>query len=83
MSMEKSEKFDLVKGYYAEGKENSLWTKEQVFNAVGKWITAEEYKEITGEEYVAPEKVLTETEQAVMDTAINVEYLVCMKELGL
>lgn len=29
----------------------------------------------------APEPQLTETEQAILDTAINVDYLVCMKEL--
>ena len=28
-----------------------------------------------------PEPTLTETEQAILDTAINVDYLVCMKEL--
>lgn len=28
-----------------------------------------------------PEPQLTETEQAILDTAINVDYLVCMKEL--
>ena len=28
-----------------------------------------------------PEPELTETEQAILDTAINVDYLVCMKEL--
>ena len=28
-----------------------------------------------------PEPQLTETEQAILDTAINVDHLVCMKEL--
>lgn len=28
-----------------------------------------------------PEPPLSETEQAILDTAINVDYLVCMKEL--
>ena len=28
-----------------------------------------------------PEPQLTEPEQAILDTAINVDYLVCMKEL--
>ena len=28
-----------------------------------------------------PEPQLTETEQAILDTTINVDYLVCMKEL--
>jgi hypothetical protein len=36
----------------------------------GKWI-----------EVPIPEPQLTETEQAILDTAINVDYLVCMKEL--
>ena len=30
---------------------------------------------------IIPEPQLTETEQAILDTAINVDYLVCMKEL--
>ena len=30
---------------------------------------------------VQSEPTLTETEQAILDTAINVDYLVCMKDL--
>ena len=45
--MEHSKNYDKVKNYY----DNGLWTKTQVYNAVGKWITEEEYKEITGEDY--------------------------------
>ena len=30
---------------------------------------------------LTPEPTLTETEQAILETAINVDYLVCMKEL--
>ena len=41
--------FDRVKMYYDKG----LWSKERVYNAVGKVITAEEYEEITGEPYIA------------------------------
>ncbi len=41
--------FDRVKMYYDKG----LWSKEQVYNVVGKVITAEEYEEITGESYIA------------------------------
>lgn len=45
---ERSAKFDLVKGYFESG----LWRKKAVRNAVIKeWITAEEFKEITGEDY--------------------------------
>ena len=43
-----SKKFAKVKRYYDEG----LWSKAMVANAVVKgWITAEEYKIITGESY--------------------------------
>ena len=41
--------FDRVKMYYDKG----LWSKERVYNVVGKVITAEEYEEITGQEYIA------------------------------
>lgn len=46
--MEHSANFEKVKKYYDKG----LWTWKQVYNAVGRWITEEEFKEITGEEYV-------------------------------
>ena len=39
--------FDKIKYYYEEG----LWSKQRVWNVVGKVLTAEEYKKITGEEY--------------------------------
>lgn len=42
-----SKKFDLVKQYY----DNNLWSIERVHNAVGKWITLEEYELITGQLY--------------------------------
>lgn len=48
MAKEHSVKFELVKEYYDSG----LWKKKAVRNAVVRgWITKEEYKEITGEEY--------------------------------
>lgn len=41
-------KFEKVKNYYDRG----LWNIERVRNAVVKgWITAEEFKEITGQNY--------------------------------
>ena len=43
--MEHSPKFELVKGYYERG----LWSRERVQKAVGIWITAEEAREILGE----------------------------------
>ena len=41
--------FDRVKMYYDKG----LWSKERVYNVVGKVITKEEFKDITGQEYDA------------------------------
>jgi hypothetical protein len=40
-------KFEKVKEFY----NTKLWPLNWVENAVGKWITADEYKEITGQEY--------------------------------
>ena len=42
-----SENYQKVKDYYDDGR----WTIERVRKAVGRWITAEEYEEITGEAY--------------------------------
>ena len=43
-----SSKYSKVKGYYDKG----FWSVSQVRNAVVKgWITADEFYEITGEEY--------------------------------
>lgn len=42
-----SKNFEKVKRYYEE----SLWNLEMVKKAVGKWITKEEYKEITGNNF--------------------------------
>lgn len=45
---ERSEKFELVRGYYDSGR----WKKKAVRQAVARgWITAEEFEEITGEAY--------------------------------
>ena len=45
-------KLSKVRDFYDSG----LWTVSMVSNAVVKnWITAEEYAEITGETYTAPE----------------------------
>lgn len=43
--------YDRIKRYYDDG----LWAKEQVAMAVVKnKITEEEYKQITGEDYISP-----------------------------
>lgn len=40
--MEHSPKFEIVKSYYDRG----LWSAQMVENAVGRWITEEEAREI-------------------------------------
>lgn len=40
-------KFEKVKSFF----EARLWPLSWVINAVDKWITADEYREITGEEF--------------------------------
>lgn len=42
-----SDKYELVKNYYDRG----LWSIDKVWNVVGKAITEEEYKQITGFAY--------------------------------
>lgn len=44
-----SANYEKVKNYYEKG----LWSLERVQKAVGRWITEEEYKTITGLEYVS------------------------------
>ncbi|SHN68636.1 XkdX family protein [Desulfitobacterium chlororespirans] len=39
--------FEIIKSNYEKG----LWTKQMVKLAVGRVITAGQYKEITGEDY--------------------------------
>ena len=41
--------FDRVEFYYEQG----LWSKQRVYNVVGKVVTPEEYEQITGEPYIA------------------------------
>ena len=42
-----SDKYEKVKYYY----DTKRWSLTMVKNSVGKWITEEEYSEITGLEY--------------------------------
>lgn len=47
-----SQNYEKVKYYYDTiYKGSRLWTMEMVKNAVDRWITAEEFLEITGKEY--------------------------------
>lgn len=42
--MEHSKNFEKVKNYYF----TKMWNLKKVQDAVGRWITEEEYEEITG-----------------------------------
>ena len=54
-----------IKGFY----DARLWTKTMVANAVLKGrITADEYQEITGEPYTAPE---TQTDSVDLETRVS------------
>lgn len=46
-----SKNFEKVKSYYEQG----LWTIKMVQNAVGRWITEDEYKLIVGFELLEEE----------------------------
>jgi hypothetical protein len=41
--------YTRIKFYY----DNGLWSKQRVWNVVGKVLTPEEYEQITGEPYIA------------------------------
>lgn len=45
--MEHSKNFEKVKKFYKMG----VWSEKMVRNAVDKWITADEYEEVTGDAY--------------------------------
>ena len=62
--VERSEKFEVVERHY----KRNTWSKSQVADAVGVWITEDEFYDIVGEKYVAPEKIPTDTEQMVSET---------------
>lgn len=42
-----SKNYGKVKGYYDTGR----WSEKMVRNAVGRWITEEEYETIAGQKY--------------------------------
>ena len=45
--MAHSKTYEKVKKFYKMG----IWSEKMAWNAVGKWITPDEYKEITGKDY--------------------------------
>ena len=52
---------------------------ETNMDVLGKQYIDGEWVDVQSEP--TPEPQLTETEQAILDSAINVDYLVCMNEL--
>lgn len=62
-AVERSKKFEVVERHY----KRNTWSKSQVADAVGVWITEDEYFDIIGEKYVAPEKVPTDSEQMLSE----------------
>ncbi|MEK3800989.1 phage-like protein [Bacillus subtilis subsp. subtilis] len=65
--------FSDIKYFY----EKNLWTKKQVYDVVGKRITPEQYKEITGDEYIEgsppSEGTAGETDGSVGTDQVNQE----------
>lgn len=47
ITLDSKNKYKRVKYYYKTRK----WSLEQVYNAVGRWITPNEYQKITNENY--------------------------------
>lgn len=45
--MAHSKNYEKVKKFYKMG----IWSEKMAWNAVGKWIAPDEYKEITGKDY--------------------------------
>lgn len=45
--MSKSKNYEKVEGFYNA----KLWSLRMVRNAVDRWITSDEFQEITGKEY--------------------------------
>lgn len=61
-------------------KENMIWVPDVFSVENQRW----NYENSCWEDFEpesTPEPPLSETEQAILDTAVNVDYLVCMKEL--
>ena len=48
-----SKNYDKVKSFYVA----KLWSLTWVMDAVDKWITTDEFQEITGEKYVKDSRV--------------------------
>ena len=58
----------------------AVFIEETFLNAAGE-EKGRTKSQTQGGETQAEQETLTEQEQAILETAINVDYLVCMKEL--
>ena len=58
--------------------ESDTVVKTDEADVLGKIWDGEEWKENTEP---TPEPELTKTEQAILETAVNVDYLVCLQEM--
>nr|DAO29145.1 MAG TPA: hypothetical protein [Caudoviricetes sp.] len=59
----------------------AVFIVETFLNAAGEEKGRTKYPKPSAETPEPAQETLTEQEQAILDTAINVDYLVCMKEL--
>ena len=65
-----------------EFEENGVIFIEEIYTDEERETVVRYKKCVESSETVpTPEPKLTETEQAILETAVNVDYLVCMKEL--
>ena len=63
-------------------KENMIWVPDVFSVENQRWnYETSAWETFSPEPEHIPEPPISETEQAILDTAINVDYLVCMKEL--
>ena len=58
----------------------AVFIVETFLNAAGEEKGRTKYPKPCGETQVA-EEPLTETEQAILETAVNVDYLVCLQDM--
>lgn len=65
-----------------EFEENGVCFIEEIYTNGERETVVQYQKRVEpSESEPTPEPPLSETEQAILDTAVNVDYLVCMKEL--
>lgn len=66
-----------------EFEENGVIFIEEIYTDGEKETTLRHKKDDALPKQPQPTPALSETEQAVLDTAVDVEYLVCLKDMDL